>query len=1423
MDIHARLKHFYSQPEFYANTLRIVIQGGKPAIKSPMREEPFETLTQARDWITARGVTEFHEYGPDTPYSSRMLQHIAKQEPNLRITQEVYKIEGPAQAQLFERQRIRDDVHYGLWGADDERVRWLRFYKDGKELAEEEVRRVFGKHGLDFPGGVGKSAKRLKALTAQKAIESIGDPMTVSVVSDIAGKDLLEFQRREAFRLDDDAHFKSIRRTMMQDDEWEAAWRSKVEPHIVKDAQGNITRIRPQAKQQAMLLRAEQAARMSQDGAVQMSRRALEGVLEDQKAQLNQIEGRLNTATDRGTRLKLSQDKRKIQKAIDDIDQTLRTGSGNFNTRMLNFDLLLKDQPQEVQDHIADLVARGEGLQIKGNVVLRESLPGGADAQIFWRNISTGGGGLFDKVSQTTDEGVRYLARARESGYLTLTPQHVRPYDPARLDIQTATAHPELYDFDTLKAAQEDYLTRIRQMMGGLETGETPEPIKEMFRSLLDRTADTDPVTHYKTRKVLDALEGGMSIADDPVFARRVVDILKMAVGRGGKDDLFRMPNMMMPGTYRAHVMPANVVGQNVMSGSIRYDKRYGWLMNANDASEVYASFGGFDFDDALNGMIRYDADGNLKVVMTRSPTARGEIALFNLDHSQGLVDYSFRRAAGSNQEVARYHDELLRKYKEIKQLKEELADLNFTEHAAGDTRANLNKKRTQIQNRLNRVRKDVGDIRQILVKLTFRPMTDDLSTIPVGGRTASAPGMPARTGSQRIFVGDKFYYRGEEQIRQLFEGGLLYDTGESVGVADDVSKKVTQRLKALGVEEGQEAYEAMSKRIEDLLFFQNYVSEGKSKALGTYTNARMFMDHFIASNKEELLRANLKLASVQLFDTETFIDAYIQSVKGLDVDPNKLAEDIYRSMIRGAIEGQARGLDVGIDPRLTKIKLMGDPKRIFEEERAKLLSDNVAGVDQVSYDKIFFQETDRRATISLLTQTHARGVSEVEAAGARVTSMPRDIMERQFGERASRDAETLIRSWRRSMAESMRQPLLSYDLIGEMDTDELNVLRSIEASEEANTAVLRALSGMAETVEGEQVLGSRAMAAMARMGQLLEGEAGDLREMGGISETGLMDSMTRWVRGKETPPISLRELYKRTGQVLTADKEVEAFLRQIVGSDEFNIIRRLQAGIDVEDGIVSLTGMSPDVEKAFRSSLAPSLDEAMYGPLDTRSIVNVGDEQVPLGRMLLELMSGELTDQTHASYENAIRTAYGNFISAAGQGAIDPASGMTEGLRAAYASAAEDFGLDKAAAARRAVDQANNVASGGGLGSLRKLMDTRLGKAGLYAGIATVGAGLVHQVRGKDHTPEDMQGPPNMPGGNPYQGRQPPLDLSARAPRQMRSPGVTYEVRTRGSDPSNLYEEMADIIGGGSVTGTTYDIAEVRSGFTPAGFEELR
>lgn len=146
-----------------------------------------------------------------------------------------------------------------------------------------------------------------------------------------------------------------------------------------------------------------------------------------------------------------------------------------------------------------------------------------------------------------------------------------------------------------------------------------------------------------------------------------------------------------------------------------------------------------------------------------------------------------------------------------------------------------------------------------------------------------------------------------------------------------------------------------------------------------------------------------------------------------------------------------------------------------------------------------------------------------------------------------------------------------------------------------------------------------------------------------------------------------------------------------------------------------------------------------------------------------------------------------------------------------------EDFvpGSKQQALGARAYSYAKDVIEGikgpqgwkalGEGGMVASLMEKPLFKRGAIAAGLLVGGSVLYRKL-TDRTPEDMQGPPMLPGGGFYEDmpQAPPPQVGNQYVAPNRG-GITYRIKARGNFDPHKLAQQAGFVSGGSVTGSTY------------------
>ena len=117
------------------------------------------------------------------------------------------------------------------------------------------------------------------------------------------------------------------------------------------------------------------------------------------------------------------------------------------------------------------------------------------------------------------------------------------------------------------------------------------------------------------------------------------------------------------------------------------------------------------------------------------------------------------------------------------------------------------------------------------------------------------------------------------------------------------------------------------------------------------------------------------------------------------------------------------------------------------------------------------------------------------------------------------------------------------------------------------------------------------------------------------------------------------------------------------------------------------------------------------------------------------------------------------------------------------------------------------------GMDSIKRLGAIPGVKKGAWAAAGLIGFSALYQ-RFNDRTPEDLAGPPLLPGGSAYETQYstPPMPQAVGNSMRSSSGGVTYKVIARGNHDPQAFQSAVEGITGTRATGTTYSAGTSRS-----------
>jgi hypothetical protein len=250
------------------------------------------------------------------------------------------------------------------------------------------------------------------------------------------------------------------------------------------------------------------------------------------------------------------------------------------------------------------------------------------------------------------------------------------------------------------------------------------------------------------------------------------------------------------------------------------------------------------------------------------------------------------------------------------------------------------------------------------------------------------------------------------------------------------------------------------------------------------------------------------------------------------------------------------------------------------------------------------------------------------------------------------------------------------------------------------------------------------------------------------------------------------------------------------------------------------------------RASRAVGINPETLIKMPNSTGINASGQGVPLYRTMGELVREAMGLEKGNAVRGYIEDLLVDHLSEFGQGmknlALD--SGMqTEMpesvLRHTIFGMEQDTSEAGKASVSRARESLNNttrrttqevIGSGSQAGgrlprSLEGVLGTTGGRRGVYVLGAMAAGALIHTIRKRDHTIDDIQGPEHMPGGNPYtEMRETNVAMPQRPPSQgdpFANHGTTYEVRARGGrNDKSFLQDLLNLTGAQGAVENRYD-----------------
>lgn len=1458
MDLGRHLNYLRSTPEVRNNTLKVEINDMGQIAMRPIVGDTTRTFTsfpEARNYVrNVLGLTGAHVHTPGEQFSgARFMRQFAADVQTAHPGAEViapmtFNLDDVSSARELKKIYMPEGTPLGWLNIDDNKATLVQV-RDPRSGNLWEAKDIFrfmekttgmrisgmaeGPEGLELPG---KFGKRAKMFLHEKSYEMFMDePLRVGIMDAAYNMDLDEFAKQETRRLSE----QGLTGTELQN------------------------RVRA---------RVREAADFASDGISEMSTGAFKKMLNSYKEYDKDIGRQIDDAIKRGaddqTLRRLHNERRLLNKTIGELEHTLEQGRGLFNARLAGgevVELNLTSSNKVIQDiglsdtQLSEVAKklRKQGVYIKGNFSLNPELDDlGIDIRTHHQNVLDEVTLRPDLVSKDFLEKHGLSAKGR-GGYLTLTPFEAME---TRLDIQTASAYPEFYTRRLMEEGTEELIQQFQKTVDALTaTDASQRRVPGSYMQILESMLDSqDPSTVRLAENVQAFIQSGRAISEDPYLMGRVLDTVaeSLLVDKGG----FTFPKITIPDAMRAEVVPYHTVKSQVEElkpGQVRFDAKGGqWVIHESDAITVKPAFGGYDFDDALSGMVRYERGaggqiGQVKAIMIRQPNARGEWALFDM----ALDDDAVLGVIGDSKKQDAYK----RLLKTQKKMQDELGELT----------KNIHRVRGVDLAQEADIMKRIGFLENSILAINTR--VDEILSVSLRGVdeiTTRDGQMPFRRGFEGgRFVGEEPFTLSEvDGVRRIRYRGepenLIY---EMTAPGADPTNVLKKQLSKMTGEQQMDVFGGLMRRL-------SHNVSGDAGIVGIWSNSRMFYDHFLAWNEDAALKGHLAEHFPRiLVEQEQVIDAFAQGVRqaglgeGLSAGRIRgLSNELIKGVVKTAALGVSEGLDTRIDPTLLKVKAknmravqqgLAEANEMITSAGGQAVSleapENLAayGADRVS---VLMAEGDPRATIDVLRQGADR-IQDLHQEFRASIGYGEDVLgldEIRTSKQATRDAKNLLKSIRNSEARMSISAVME-DVVPLLESqDRVDLLEGLlgRSVGEYNRALqddfLAELSRLFEPQmidEGTEarIAGDRAYRALLRTMQMIEDSPHKSYSVIGaaLHRIGMTGDVLEWkdrYLGKVTDELinhrGVVDIMNEMGTMVRG-AEMNQLLDEILRTTDMSadMLDMVTRGIDLasaEDPLHAPAHVRQALEGMEGARVLPQ-EGALRGPLDPAMLIQPrqkGALPETLGQMLHQFDRATHAG-TKAKVARNVREALLGFQSVIEDWAAD--DDMPDRLRDYVIRSmerkpgtrpAEDVLRAERArdAARRATKAGENSQMARGFMSMFRELSATRGGRGIMAGVAGLGAiGIIDAVRKKDRTVNEMQGPAFLPGGNPYvddpNAHGAGLDMEmVMSPPEYNPPsqmgGVTYQVRTRGGNYDDQFVNEVQNITGGNVTGTIYD-----------------
>lgn len=1143
----------------------------------------FDDIAEAVAFVKAEGLniaqTSSQYADMRVPRQVRELDKYLREQGG-RVDRFQYELADNYQLSQFEKVYERNNQHYGWLVPDDKTSTYIRAYHpDGSEMTHGEIANVLQRQfGIVTEDPLSaKLAKRQKMVATGKQYEMYTDPIRIGLMDIADDLDLGEYKSY-------------LRGFYGRNQEALPELMGQVNQELKKKGRPLLSSV-----DELINYKMREAVGIAGDGFSIGSMEFFGKMVDETEAFRRELlldVSKAQKAGDTTVARQLLRDVELVQKKLDDLRKAIDSGSV-FNIRTAGI-LGAADDSSIVEELLARF--EGKGIQLKGNI--RPDPTGwvhgkGFDVITYAENITD----QFGYTASVMDDPSRFR---------TLTTLDVFAHsNETILDIQTMASNPEVF---TRQFLQEMTEGRIKEIRGAIDSAARGEGVPPAFRAMLESMAEgnldetANPELMRRARNLLKVIDSGTPIAEDAYLMKELVDLMEKASFKSRSG--FDMPKLAIPGAQRGELVPrwaAKRIGDDVSAvtpGQPRYDPRSGsWVMHEVQGVLRHASLGGFDWDDAMIGMYRYDAESRtVRMLGIRQPNARYEQLAATLSNSDPLV----MKAVGDAQKADVYQNAI----KQIRERQKANMKLNrekmlFSKNEPLELLDPERRKSIAAAERARPTRPNKKAYEATLKEFDKKLRVNNreierLQGLVDGILTESLGSYEQISRASGGIMGEAIPIQMQDPATGRTVAGIAYE-GEDGRILMSYSKppanpaafeaEFAEQMQNLGVN----AFRDLNPDIEGHAAIQNRVLQQQfasidpqaRHAIGIWSNPRMVLDTWWGSN-ESLLMQNPTLekefrrrAYAILMEQETVID----TMRDMDALRAR-TDDMIALMYEMTARYQDAGIGVQIDPAIIEIKgkASGAGREAGLEAAGKITGRTILETD------LLMESTDERAIFSQVQRT-AEQFREIFADYREDNAWAKFITEDDSlrTTSTSRDATRMLRA---------------FDLSGLSDIDD-----QVERQYRFSQASQDMLDFVATTFEDGKA-GERTYRTILR-GLQMSGQKG-LYKFGALhsagDEGGLLHSSINWLynqqitSGKVVPDLQnvdeilakmseIEELLQRPDLTDLVGPDIPANIREGAPAEKPALRRQLQAYRDMLDPRRAVqTVRTSDVEDVFGS-----------------------------------------------------------------------------------------------------------------------------------------------------------------------------------------------------------------------------------------------